>query len=69
MMTEKLSYIIQTIVKEEMKEPVIIEVSRSFSDFDWLQMQLIRRYPGVIIPGLPSKSILAKLNKNIGITI
>ena len=69
-MMEKISYLLKTTgtyQNEIISEPS--EVSRSFSDFEWLYLQLKKNNVGIIVPGLPSKTILAKLNKNIVDTI
>ena len=39
------------------------EISRRYSDFEWLVGQLINRYPGCIIPPLPEKNPLTKIDK------
>jgi hypothetical protein len=39
------------------------EISRRYSDFEWLISQLISKYPGCIIPPLPEKNPLANINK------
>jgi len=39
------------------------EISRRYSDFEWLVAQLINKYPGCIIPPLPEKNPLAKIDK------
>jgi len=35
-----------------------------FSDFEWLSLELKLKYPGVIMPPLPDKNPLAKINLN-----
>ncbi len=35
-----------------------MDVVRRYSDFEWLASEIKRTYPGVVIPILPSKSIL-----------
>lgn len=35
-----------------------------FSDFEWLTLELKLKYPGIIIPPLPDKNPLAKINLN-----
>ena len=35
-----------------------------FSDFEWLSLELRLKYPGIIIPPLPDKNALAKINLN-----
>lgn len=34
----------------------------SFSDFEWLYQELINKYGGYIIPVLPEKHLLTKIN-------
>ncbi|KAM3133794.1 hypothetical protein pb186bvf_014057 [Paramecium bursaria] len=38
------------------------EVFRRFSDFEWLYQELINKYGGFIIPSIPDKHLLTKLN-------
>lgn len=38
------------------------EVSRRFSDFEWLYSELVNKYGGYIIPSLPEKHLLTKVN-------
>ncbi len=33
-----------------------VAVHRRYSEFDWLQKELARTFPGVIVPSLPAKS-------------
>lgn len=33
-----------------------------FSDFEWLYQELINKYGGYIIPALPEKHLLTKIN-------
>jgi sorting nexin-7/30 len=37
-------------------------VNRTYSDFEWLYTELFDIFPGVIIPSLPQRTVLAKLN-------
>lgn len=37
-------------------------VNRSYSDFEWLYNELFEHFPGVIIPSIPTRTVLAKLN-------
>ena len=39
------------------------EISRRYSDFEWLVSRLVSKYPGVIIPPLPEKNPLANINQ------
>ncbi|CAD8156636.1 unnamed protein product [Paramecium pentaurelia] len=38
------------------------EVSRRFSDFEWLYQEMINKYGGYIIPAIPEKHLLTKVN-------
>ena len=38
------------------------EVSRRFSDFDWLRRRLVARYPALIVPKLPEKGMIGRFN-------
>jgi hypothetical protein len=61
-MLEKTSYLLQTSIASHSCH---CEVLRSFSDFEWLYLQLRRNNPGLVVPGLPAKNILGKLSKNL----
>ena len=37
-------------------------MSRRFSDFEWLYQELINKYGGYIIPAIPEKYLLTKVN-------
>lgn len=37
-------------------------VNRSYSDFEWLFNALYENFPGIIVPSIPTRSVLAKLN-------
>jgi len=39
------------------------EISRRYSDFEWLVSQLLNKYPGCIIPPLPEKNPLTNINQ------
>ncbi|KAM3141185.1 hypothetical protein pb186bvf_006790 [Paramecium bursaria] len=53
---------IQYTIKSKQQDKEQHEVVRTFSDFEWLYDILFDNYPGIIIPAIPQKSVLAKLN-------
>lgn len=53
MILEKKFYKITTVIVEN---GVIFEVERRYSDFEWLSIEIKKKYPGIIIAGLPEKN-------------
>lgn len=62
-----MEYLIE-VKREGNKE--IQHVSRRYSDFEWLYKEFDNKYIGIIVPPLPEKNALLKLNlHNIEIAI
>ncbi|CAD8145504.1 unnamed protein product [Paramecium pentaurelia] len=55
---ETVFYEIESYIDENDKALVI----RQYSDFEWLFEELVENFPGIIIPSIPQKNMLAKFN-------
>lgn len=63
---EQLTYVIESyygdeevFINQKIKGAI---VNRSYSDFEWLFNALYENFPGIIVPSIPTRSVLAKLN-------
>ena len=59
---EKQKYELETVFAGSMNPEKLM---RTYSDFVWLQAELIRDFPGVIVPALPEKDLLMKVAPTI----
>ncbi|CAD8151130.1 unnamed protein product [Paramecium octaurelia] len=55
---ENISYQLWSQVEEEPAHTVL----RKYTHFEWLNAALKREFPGLLIPAIPPKSVLAKIN-------
>ncbi|CAK73476.1 unnamed protein product (macronuclear) [Paramecium tetraurelia] len=57
---ENISYQLWSQVEEEPAHTV----QRKYTHFEWLNAALKREFPGLLIPAIPPKTVLAKINLN-----
>ncbi|CAD8050491.1 unnamed protein product [Paramecium primaurelia] len=55
---ENISYVLWSQINDEPAQTV----NRKYTHFEWLNGALKREFPGLLIPAIPPKSVLAKIN-------
>ncbi|CAD8063621.1 unnamed protein product [Paramecium sonneborni] len=55
---ENISYVLWSQIDDEPAKTV----NRKYTHFEWLNAALKREFPGILIPAIPQKSVLAKIN-------